>query len=194
MVVTLTAKGDLRHGSRAKSPCSPLYERGTEKIIPSDDLLHYSGVNLNRRRKSLIPSDLKFARLHHTNLIGADLTGADLRFADLLGATFITADLTGADVTGVTNARHDFWSWADHGPEKTNWGLVTSRDNAYDGKEATIALGHNRWDYPTGGEKADYGDFLTAITAVNQSAYRELGLSSTNCSGGSPDSRSQARR
>lgn len=89
---------------------------------------------------------------------------------------------------------YDFWSWADHGPEKTNWGLVTSRDNAYDGKEATIAPGHNRWDYPTGGEKADYGDFLTAITAVNQSVYRELGLSSTNCSEGSPDSRSQARR
>jgi hypothetical protein len=68
----------------------------------------------------------------------------------------------------------DFWGWEDQGNEKSNWGLVSSRDNAYDGTEARIATGKDRWGFPIGGETADYGDFLSAVRAANQAVYQEL--------------------
>ena len=81
---------------------------------------------------------------------------------------------------------YDFWSWGDHGREKSNWGLVTFRDNAYDGKEAVRAPGTDPWGYATGGEENDYGDFLTIVSEINHNVYRELGLSSTSCQGQLP--------
>jgi len=48
-----------------------------------------------------------------------------------------------------------------------NWGLVSLRDNAYDGKEAIRAAGVDPWGYPTGGEERDYGNFLGAVIAAN---------------------------
>lgn len=63
----------------------------------------------------------------------------------------------------------DFWEWTDKTTqgENSNFGLVTNLDNAYDGKEAVIAHGVDAWGYPTGGEKANYGDFLTTVTQTN---------------------------
>ncbi len=68
----------------------------------------------------------------------------------------------------------DFWGWEDQGNEKANWGLVSPKDNAYDGIEARIAAGKDRWGYVTGGESADYGDFLTAVRAANLGVYETL--------------------
>lgn len=66
---------------------------------------------------------------------------------------------------------YDFWSWGDNTREKTNWGLVTFSDNAYDGKEAAIATGTDPWGFPTGGEAANYGDFLSTIIQLNKDIY-----------------------
>ncbi len=61
----------------------------------------------------------------------------------------------------------DFWELVDNPHEKTNWGLITTRDNAYDGKEAVRAAGKNAAGFATGGEDQDYGDFLSAVTNAN---------------------------
>lgn len=70
----------------------------------------------------------------------------------------------------------DWWELIDSPPtrEKGNWGLITNRDNAYDGKEARVAAGVDPQGYRTGGEIADYGDFLGPVSAVNQGIVRLL--------------------
>ena len=60
------------------------------------------------------------------------------------------------------------------GGEGNNFGLVTNRDNAYDGKEAVIAAGQDPWGHPTGGEKGNYGDFLSRVTRTNASIGHTL--------------------
>lgn len=55
------------------------------------------------------------------------------------------------------------FSWVDHSGEKTNWGLVTFKDNAYDGKEAVIEVGTDADGFAVGGEDKDYGDFITSV-------------------------------
>lgn len=67
-----------------------------------------------------------------------------------------------------------WWAWSDSWGEKANWGLVTFLDNAYDGKEDIIAAGKDQWGYPTGGEKANYGDFMTAAKQANQTIQVDL--------------------
>ncbi len=42
-----------------------------------------------------------------------------------------------------------------------------NQDNAYDGKEAVQGAGADRWGYPTGREKRDYGDFISAVVKAN---------------------------
>jgi hypothetical protein len=68
----------------------------------------------------------------------------------------------------------DFWGWEDQGNEKANWGLVSPKDNAYDGIESRIDVAKDRWGYPTGGETVDYGDFLGAVRAANLGVYERL--------------------
>jgi hypothetical protein len=59
-----------------------------------------------------------------------------------------------------------WWQFVDNFAEGANWGVVSLRDNAYDGVEAKIAAGTDSGGYTTGGEEANYGDFMTsAITA-----------------------------
>ncbi|MHB8557699.1 MAG: Ig domain-containing protein [Candidatus Acidiferrales bacterium] len=66
----------------------------------------------------------------------------------------------------------DFWEWVDKVGENNNYGLVTfDGDNAYDGVQDTIAPGTDPWGYPTGGESANYGDFLTSVTTANKQWY-----------------------
>ncbi len=67
-----------------------------------------------------------------------------------------------------------FWALVDSWPEKTNWGLVTFRDNAYDGREAVRAAARDPWGYPTGGEARDYGDSLGAIQRANHALAARL--------------------
>lgn len=67
-----------------------------------------------------------------------------------------------------------FWAFADSWAEKMNWGLVSFRDNAYDGIEAVRRHGRDAWGFPTGGEARDYGDSLSSIAACNNKIYRQL--------------------
>ncbi|MGH9472327.1 MAG: hypothetical protein ACRD1M_06255, partial [Terriglobales bacterium] len=67
-----------------------------------------------------------------------------------------------------------FWAFADSWAEKMNWGLVSLRDNAYDGRQAVRARGKDRWGFATGGEPRDFGDSLAAIEAANRSLYARL--------------------
>jgi hypothetical protein len=68
-----------------------------------------------------------------------------------------------------------FWQYTDNLREKANWGLVTLSDNAYDGHEAVRAPGRDPWGFATGGELADYGDFVSAVKATNEWVVRQLG-------------------
>ena len=67
-----------------------------------------------------------------------------------------------------------FWAFADSWPEKMNWGLVSLRDNAYDGREAVRRPGRDPWGFPTGGEGRDFGDSITAIADANRALYQRL--------------------
>jgi hypothetical protein len=64
-----------------------------------------------------------------------------------------------------------FEHWGLHDPQPSNWlddenfGLKTSRDNAYDGVEATQHRGVDLHGRPVGGELGDYGDFITPFAA-----------------------------
>ena len=61
----------------------------------------------------------------------------------------------------------DFWELGDNYRENTNWGVLTRKDNAYDGKEAVRNAGKDAAGLPTGGEDRDYGDFLTSVRNAN---------------------------
>ena len=67
-----------------------------------------------------------------------------------------------------------FWAFADSWPEKMNWGLVSLRDNAYDGQEAVRRAGHDSWGFRTGGEARDFGDSITPIAGANRAVYQRL--------------------
>lgn len=60
-----------------------------------------------------------------------------------------------------------WWRLTDDWAERLNWGLVTARDNAYDGCEAHTSPGIDPFGFPTGGEVRDYGDVLDAVKKVN---------------------------
>jgi len=64
-----------------------------------------------------------------------------------------------------------WWQYYDGRAQEANWGLVTLRDNPYDGTSAVIAPGVDEFGYPTGGERANYGDFISSVRAVNQNIY-----------------------
>ena len=68
----------------------------------------------------------------------------------------------------------DFWGWMDQTNESANWGLVSLKDNAYDGREAVVAAGTDPWGYPTGGEKRNFGDFLGAVSRANAGVHGVL--------------------
>jgi hypothetical protein len=68
----------------------------------------------------------------------------------------------------------DWWELIDNPGEHMNWGLMTGNDNAYDGREAIIAPGADSWGYPTGGEAANYGDFLDTVLSENLTVLRTI--------------------
>jgi len=68
----------------------------------------------------------------------------------------------------------NWWKLSDNGwtywVERYNFGLVTLKDNAYDGKEATKLGADGKagtWD----DEENDYGDLLTGVTRANTGIY-----------------------
>lgn len=68
----------------------------------------------------------------------------------------------------------DWWEYMDKVSEGSNWGLVTPQDNAYDGREAVVRRGADRWGYATGGEARNYGDLLSSVQRANFEAMRKL--------------------
>jgi hypothetical protein len=73
----------------------------------------------------------------------------------------------------------NWWALYDMDSQKANWGLLTPRDNPYDGKSATISgiggtQGNDEWGYPTGGEAGNYGNFIGPVAGANNSIYSSL--------------------
>jgi hypothetical protein len=66
------------------------------------------------------------------------------------------------------------WAWSDSRGEGRNWGVITFLDNACDGKEAVTSRGTDPWGYETGGEKKDYGDFLSTVRQAHSGIVRSL--------------------
>lgn len=68
----------------------------------------------------------------------------------------------------------NWWKFADNGwtywLERYNFGLVTLKDNAYDGHEATT-LGADGQAGTPDDEADDYGDLLTGVTRTNTELY-----------------------
>lgn len=62
-----------------------------------------------------------------------------------------------------------WWEWTDKTTrgEKGNFGLVTNRDNAYDGVEDRTTTCTDRWGFKCGGEPGDYGDFVSHVRDAN---------------------------
>jgi len=71
-------------------------------------------------------------------------------------------------------AGYRFWQFYDSRGEGDNWGLVSLRDNAYDGAEPCNVLGQvDAWGFPLSPETqlpagACYGDFISAVRSANQ--------------------------
>ena len=69
----------------------------------------------------------------------------------------------------------DWWGGYDMNSQEANWGLMTPDDNPYDGCSATIAgCGNDAWGYTTGGEAANYGDFIDPVTSANTGVYSAM--------------------
>ncbi|HWB96039.1 MAG TPA: hypothetical protein VG672_05040, partial [Bryobacteraceae bacterium] len=73
-----------------------------------------------------------------------------------------------------------WWDLYDMRGEDTNWGMLTPRDDPYDGASATETTGADSWGYPTGClsgygcEQGNYGDFITPVTQANITALRTV--------------------
>jgi hypothetical protein len=62
------------------------------------------------------------------------------------------------------------WSWMDMWGEKTNWGLVSHLDNAYDGHEdvsASVPCSPPFQRYTCGGEPGNYGNYVSKVKEAN---------------------------
>ena len=63
------------------------------------------------------------------------------------------------------------WSWMDMWGEKTNWGLVSHLDNAYDGRENVSGAVHCSpplQNLVCGGEPGNYGDYVSKVREANR--------------------------
>jgi len=64
----------------------------------------------------------------------------------------------------------DWWQFIDNSGEKTNYGLVSLHDNAYDGHEdvsSTVTCSAPLQAYSCGGEPGNYGDAISQVKAAN---------------------------
>lgn len=102
--------------------------------------------------------------------------------------TYTTAELT-ASISANCNCNfagtypvigQNIWQFYDDPSYKTNYGIVTLRDDPYDGKASTPVAGKDQWGYVTGCqgaaalpgpttscEQGSYGDFIDSATAAN---------------------------
>jgi hypothetical protein len=66
-----------------------------------------------------------------------------------------------------------YW-WAMYDGQQLNLGLCTPSDNDYNGTDAVIAIGTDQWGYSTGGEAANYGDFIGSVSTANNGAISSM--------------------
>ncbi len=90
--------------------------------------------------------------------------------------TMVSQNLSAADSsTGSFHiVGYKWWQYFDDRGEAANWGLVTRRDNPYDGVSTVTGAGVDSWGFATGGELGDYGDFLDDVTSANLNIYKSL--------------------
>ncbi len=87
----------------------------------------------------------------------------------------VSTFLNAADDNGTYHiVGFEWWGMYDMISQQANWGLLTPNDNAYDGRAAIVAKGTDQWGYPTGGEAANYGDFIDSVQSANSSIYSRL--------------------
>ena len=86
---------------------------------------------------------------------------------------FLFNAATSAGVHTVAGIK--LWSWTDHWWEKSNFGLVSLSDNAYDGREAVTAPGTDPFGWRTGGEEGNYRDFITPVSSAHAEVRASLG-------------------
>jgi Putative Ig domain len=73
-----------------------------------------------------------------------------------------------------------WWELYDDRSLQLDYGLLTRRDDPYDGISATTKTGMDSWGYPTGClttygcEQAAYGDFVDAVILANLNALRTI--------------------
>ncbi len=83
----------------------------------------------------------------------------------------------GNDGTYIVLGAH-WWKYSDNGidfwREQRNFGLVTIKDNAYDGREARRRRTVDSNGFEIGGEPGDYGDFLRWVARANRHVMRRL--------------------
>ena len=69
----------------------------------------------------------------------------------------------------------EFWSLTDSGRgEATNWGLISDRDSAYNGKQTVAAPGKDSWGFPICGEDKSYGNYIDQATQTNVNIIRQF--------------------
>ncbi len=69
----------------------------------------------------------------------------------------------------------DWWEHTDGNfTEKTNWGLTSDRDNAYDGIEDVNHQVTDSGGYLTVPEDRNYGNFITPVTTTNSNILQQL--------------------
>ncbi len=88
------------------------------------------------------------------------------------GQTFVSMInlLTGAHTTsGVYPVvGYKWWQLIDNRGERMNWGLVTRRDNEYDGVASAVNISLDLFGFKIGGEVRNYGDFISSVRSANQ--------------------------
>jgi len=68
----------------------------------------------------------------------------------------------------------DIFAWTDKRAEKSNFGLVSNLDNAYDGQQDVVKNAYDSGGYLTGGEASDYGDFIDPVRMANLNALETV--------------------
>ncbi len=93
--------------------------------------------------------------LLYVNTNGVPYTNQPLRGTGLAASISNLYNLAASGINHTVG--WTFWDlvdlWSDNG-SKINWGLMTAKDNAYDGTEACVASGTDTSGYATGGELA----------------------------------------
>lgn len=101
------------------------------------------------------PANPDSSLMLYVNVIGTAKTDQPARGTEVASVVSALWNLTSGGLSYTIG--YSFWDlvdlWSDNG-SLINWGLVTAKDNAYDGIQACVATGTDAQGYSTGGELA----------------------------------------